>query len=195
MIFEKRSVREIPRLESPRLILRAMQPSDAADMYAYACDREVTRYLLWEAHENIGVTRAYLDYIARRYRRGECLDFAIELKSERRMIGTAGFVTIDGANRCAEIGYVVNPDYQNKGIATEAARELLAYAFDKLNMNRVEARFMKENERSLRVMEKLSMSFEGIAREKIFVKGMMRDVGTCAILREEYYENNEKRYY
>jgi RimJ/RimL family protein N-acetyltransferase len=55
-----------------------------------------------------------------------------------------------------------------------------------LELNRIEARFMQGNEPSRIVAEKLGMTFEGYARDAIFVKGEYRTVGTCAILRSEF---------
>ena len=63
----------MPRLETERLILRPMRVSDAADMFEYAKNPDVTRYLLWRPHPNIEHTRSYLEYLAGRYRLGGCL--------------------------------------------------------------------------------------------------------------------------
>lgn len=51
----------MPALETPRLRLRKMTPSDSGDMYAYARREDVTKYLLWDPHPNLAYTKAYLD--------------------------------------------------------------------------------------------------------------------------------------
>ena len=56
----------------------------------------------------------------------------------------------------------------------------MEFGFSELGLHRIEARFMKGNDRSLRVMEKLGMSFEGYHVDEIFVKGSYRTVGICA---------------
>jgi ribosomal-protein-alanine N-acetyltransferase len=176
----------MPELQTERLILRRMRLPDAEDMYDYARRPEVTRYLLWSPHPDIGHTRDYLQYIATRYAAGSFYDWAVILKKNNRMIGTCGFTTIDCSNDAAEIGYVLNPDYRGQGIAPEAVRAVLAFGFERLALHRIEARFIEGNTASLRVMEKVGMCFEGYRREAMLVKGAYRTIGYCSILASEY---------
>ena len=176
----------IPTLETERLLLRPMSSRDAADMFDYANRAEVTKYLLWSPHNTVSYTREYLSYVEQRYRLGDFYDWAVVEKESRRMIGTCGFTSIDVANRRGEIGYVLSPDYHRRGYAPEAAKRVLEFGFSKLELNRIEARFMKGNEPSRRVAEKIVMTFEGYARDELFVKGEYKTVGRCAILRREF---------
>ncbi|MBQ3178700.1 MAG: GNAT family N-acetyltransferase, partial [Clostridia bacterium] len=86
-----------------------------------------------------------------------------------------------------EIGYVLNPSYWGMGIAPEAVSAVLRFGFTELHLHRIEARYMTGNTASRRVMEKVGMTYEGTARESMFVKGDFVSVGTCAILRSEYF--------
>ena len=176
----------MPQLESEHLILRQIRVSDAPDMYEYACDPEVTRYLLWSPHKDISHTRDYLEYLGSRYRIGMHHEWAVILKSEGRMIGTCGFVNFDIPHKRAEIGYVLNPRYRGQGLAPEAVRRVLQFGFQVLNLHRIEARYMIGNDASRRVMEKAGLRFEGVAREAMLVKGAYRDIGTCAILAPDF---------
>ena len=177
---------KIPTIETERLILRPMSARDAADMFDYSSRAELTKYLLWSPHNTVGYTREYLSYIEKRYKLGDFYDWAVVERESGRMIGTCGFTSIDLANRRGEIGYVLNPDYHRRAYAPEAARAVIEFGFGKLELNRIEARFMEGNEPSRRVAEKIGMTFEGYARDAIFVKGSYRTVGTCAILRDEF---------
>lgn len=176
----------IPVLKTERLTLRAMRRSDRQDMYEYASNSLVTRYLLWDIHPSEGYTGRYLDYIVSRYRTGEFTDWAVTLTDSGKMIGTCGFTRIDPENRKGEVGYVLNPAYWGQGIAAEAVRAVLAFGFDRLGLNRIEAKFIRGNERSLRVMEKCGMHFEGYQRESMHIKGNYCDIGYAAILRGEW---------
>ena len=180
-------------IETPRLLLRRMRVSDRDDMYDYAKREEVTRYLLWKSHKTRDHTSRYLNYVVSLYKTGEFFDFAIEYKENRKMIGTCGLASVDPKNDSVEIGYVLSPDYWGKGIATEALGAILRFAFCDMRVNRAEARYMAENEPSRRVMEKCNMTFEGVQRQKIFVKEKYRDVGVCSILAEDYFKNNEDK--
>ena len=102
------------------------------------------------------------------------------------MIGTCGFTRIDFPHNCGELGYVLNPDYHKKGYATEAAKRVLCFGFEVLELHRIEAKFMQGNDASLHVMEKLGMQFEGYRRDAMLVKGRYRTIGVCAILKNEF---------
>ena len=178
--------RKMPTLLTPRLTLRPMRTSDAYDMYEYACREDVTTFLLWSPHPSVGYTRDYLAYIESRYATCEFFDWARTLTDSGKMIGTVGFTKIDAPHNCAEIGYVLNPEYHGEGLGFEAAKRIVEFGFDKLELHRIEAKFMKGNAASVRVMEKLGMTFEGYRRDGMLVKGKYRTIGTCAILEEEY---------
>ena len=176
----------IPTLETPRLTLRGMRVSDASDMYEYARRPSVTEYLTWEPHADAEETRQYLIYVGQRYRTGDFYDWSVLDKESGHMIGTCGFTSFNCPADSAEIGYVLNPAYQGRGLATEAVRRVLQFGFSELNLHRIEAHFMEGNDASRRLMERVGMTFEGFARESMKIKGKYRTIGTCGILRREF---------
>ncbi len=176
----------MPVLESARLILRAMKRDDAEDMFEYSHRDDVTKYLLWEPHPDVNYTRRYLSFATSKYKSGGFYDWAIIWKENQKMIGTCGFTTIDTKNQSCQIGYVVNPNYQGRGIATEAVRRVTDFAFNTLGLIRVSAEYMSENSTSRRVMEKAGMKYEGTHRSCLWVKGRFESVGVCAALRSEW---------
>lgn len=176
--------RNPPVLFTDRLVLRRMDKRDSGDMFLYAGDPEVTRYLLWSPHPNENYTAKYLSTLPSRYRAGDFYDWAVTYNG--RMIGNCGFSKLDLNHKKGEIGYVIAKDLWNKGLATEAARCVMEFGFDTLGLHRIEIQFMEENIASRKVAEKIGMTFEGIHRDSIFVKGEFRSTGICAILKEEY---------
>ena len=178
----------MPTLETERLILRKLEPSDAADMFDYAKREDVTRYLTWYPHKSESATEQYLAYISRLYGAGSFYDWAVVDKGSQRMIGTCGFTRFDFRHDSGEIGYVLNPDFWGRGLMPEAAVEVVRFGFENLLLNRIEAKHLTGNEASRRVMEKLGMTYEGVSRGAMLIKGKYRDVHTCGILRSEYEE-------
>ena len=176
----------LPRLETERLILRPMETGDAADMFDYAKRIDTTRYLLWHPHPSVEYTRSYLAMIGRFYRKGQFFDWAIVEKASGRMIGTCGFTRLAEQHHLGEVGYVLNPDYHGRGYATEAVGAVIAFGFEKLELHRIEGRYMVENSPSRRVMERCGLTCEGVWRGSMLVKGRYRDIGVCALLREDY---------
>jgi len=183
---------KVPVIQTKNLILREIKKSDVDDMYEYSSNPKTSEFLLWDVHKSKEFTAKFINYIIDKYKSGEYSDWAIEFKHNNKMIGTAGYTKIDETNMVAEIGYVLNPNYWGNGIATEAAFAVIAFAFEKLNMHRVEAKFMQGNDASLGVMKKLGMTFEGYRRDLMFVKGQYRTIGTSSILRDEFERYKEK---
>ena len=178
----------IPTLSTDRLILRKLSIDDTDDMYEYAKNADVTRYLTWSPHANKAFTLEYLTYLQTRYKAGEFYDWAIVCKTSGKMIGTCGYTRIDCKNDIAEIGYVINPKYHGQGIATEAVGRVIKFGFENLMINRIECRFIEGNDASRRVMEKNGMQFEAIMRGGMLIKGDYNDIGVCAITRKDFFE-------
>lgn len=183
-----RIFRDPPVLDTPRLYLRKMLKRDSRDMFEYACRPDVTEYLLWEPHQSETYTYKYLSYLQSRYRAGDFYDWAIIWRDSDKMIGTCGFTKLNIESNSAEVGYVLNPVYWGIGIAPEAVRAVMRFGFWQLRLHRIEARYMIGNNRSRRVMEKVGMTYEGIGRDSMHVKGKYVSIGTCAILRNEYMQ-------
>ena len=181
-----RIFRDQPMLETERLILRQISPLDERDFYEYASDPAVSQYLLWSPHPNIEYTRRYLSYLETRYAVGDFFDWAIVLKENGKMIGTVGFTRFRYEDDCGEVGYVLNSAFWGRGYALEALRAVLLFGFGTLGLARIEAKFIEDNVRSLRVMEKAGMRLEGYLRASMRVKGELTTIGVCSILREEF---------
>ena len=176
-----------PTLKTERLWLRKIGVTDADDMYSYSSREDVTKFLLWDAHPDPLYTEQYIRYLQERYAVGDFYDYAIVLRENGRMIGTVGFTTFDLPNYSAELGYVVSPEYQGRGYATEAVSALISFGFEKCDLARISAVCMQENVASLRVMEKCGLKREGLLRNAVYAKGEMRDVYLSAITNQDYF--------
>jgi [ribosomal protein S5]-alanine N-acetyltransferase len=176
---------ELPRLETPRLVLRALSLDDADDIFAYASDSEVTRYTIFERHLSSKTTTEWLRSVIDTYRDGHPGPWGMELRSSRRLIGACGFRNWETQHGCAEMGYTVTRAYWNQGYASEAVRALIAFGFEHMNLNRIEARAVPANLGSTRVMEKAGMKFEGVLRQSEFFKGAYQDLAIYSILRHD----------
>ena len=182
----------MPELTTPRLTMRQMSIADCGDMYEYASRHDVTRYLTWYPHPDRDYTREYLQYLGNRYAAGMFYDWAIIFEPDCKMVGTCGFTSFNFTADSAEVGYVLNPTYWGKGIMQEALARVLQFGFETLGLNRIEAKYVEENLRSRHVMEKAGMTFEGVLREGMMIKGNYVNVGVCSILRSEW-QNQQKK--
>ena len=180
------AIRNLPDLRTPRLLLRRLRMEDAGDIFAYASDPQVTPYLIWETHRSLDDTRDFLERTLQSYRDGGLPVWAIEHLADKKVIGTCGFADFAPRYGRAEVGYAIGRKYWRQGLMTEALRAVLAYCFDVLQLNRIEARCDVENTGSWRVMEKAGMKFEGVLRQNIILHGRPRDARMYAILREDW---------
>src|SRR5438093_12140577 len=126
---------DIPRIETPRLVLRKLTPEDAAEMFAYASDPEVAATTTWEAHQSMGDSQVFLRQVQYWYDSGAPGPWGIVLKSAGRLIGTIG-LTVTRHHFRAELGYAVGRPWWGQGLTTEAARAVIHYGFDELGLNR-----------------------------------------------------------
>ncbi len=177
---------KMPTLYTDRLVLRKMTVRDTDDMYEYSCRPEVSRFLLWSPHTDAKVTRSYLRYLQGQYAQKKFYDWAIDLKSTGKMIGTCGFSHIDAENNAAEIGYVLNSDYWGLGYAAEAVARVMKFGFETLGFNRIYARILDGNIQSVRVAEKNLMRHEATHKNALIVKGEYKTYHEYAILKDEF---------
>ena len=176
----------VPTLETPRLRLRKLLMTDSQDIYEYSKDPLVAKHVLWDPHRSVAESRSYIRYMQRKYRTDEAYSWGIELKAEKRIIGTIGFMWIQPENNAAEVGYSLSRMYWNQGIMTEALSKLLEYGFRTLNLNRIEEQHETDNPASGAVMRHCGMRQEGILRSRIINKGKYVDMVLYAVLRREY---------
>ena len=177
---------DMPRLETPRLILRRLEMRDAPDLFDYSRDPQVAKHVLWDAQTSVSEARAYVRYMLRRYRAGEPSSWGIEEKETGRVVGTIGYMWYQRDNNACEVGYSLARRRWNRGYMTEALAEVLRFSFEELGVHRVEAQHEVENAASGAVMRKCGMRKEGTLRGRLYNKGRYVDVDLYAMLREDY---------
>jgi [ribosomal protein S5]-alanine N-acetyltransferase len=177
---------DIPELETERLLLRSPRYSDVADIFAYASDPDVAAHTLWEPHHSFEDARTFLDFVYDQRRSGRALVWAIVPKNDGHVVGTIGLANCAPQHSRAELGFAIARRCWNQGYTTEAASVVLRHAFVELQFNRIEAFCKPVNIGSARVLEKSGLRYEGILREREYIKGRFEDLKTYAILRADY---------
>ncbi|ESU33738.1 hypothetical protein G3A_04510 [Bacillus sp. 17376] len=175
----------LPQLETERLILRKIRREDIDDIHIYASNPEVSKYVFWEAHETRAATEEYVKRILSLYKERKIAPWGIHYKEDNKLIGTVDFVSWQPQHKTAEIGYALSMEYWGRGIATEAAKELIRYGMNEMELVRIQAKALVTNKGSERVMEKAGMKFEGILRKFIYFKGVHHDVKMYSIIKED----------
>ena len=175
-------------IETARLTLRPFAPGDLDDLYAYQSRPDVARYLHWEARDRAQVREA----LARQCEEtalgteGDWLTFAVEWRAAGRVIGEVGLKLISQRDRQGETGFVFNPEHHGQGLATEAARAVLALGFDTIGWHRIIGSCDARNQPSARLLERIGMRREAHFLHNQIVKGRWADELVYAILDEEW---------
>lgn len=150
-----------PILETERLILRPLAVSDAEHIYkSWTSDPDVARFMIWELHENVGVTKEWLKGVEAGLDNDTSYVWGVVLKKTGLLIGSAGIAFVPALG-CFELGYNFMKSAWGMGFATEASRAILKFARDTLSQRRFFCRHAVENVRSQRVIEKLGFTFVG----------------------------------
>lgn len=178
--------RNLPRLETQRVVIRSLALEDVDGYFAFASDPEVTKYLRWGPHLDRDCTAGYIQGVLDAYANGKDSPWGIELKAEKKVIGSIHLMQLDHCYRKAETGFVLARAYWNNGYATEALKRVLEYSFAELQLNRVEAFCIPENRAGARVLEKAGMQLEGLLRQYAYQKGSFRDFLLFSVLNADH---------
>ena len=179
-----------PVLTTQRLILRAIEPADAADLFKIFSNPAVTGYYDIKTMKKIESARALIRYWLKRITTGKALRWAITLKENHNLIGTCGFSEIDKANYLAEIGYDLNQANWGQGLMTEALEPVLRFGFEYIGLNRVETWISQDNVGSIRVVEKTGLKIEGHLLQKRYWNKQFQNVELFGLLKSDWEQKN-----
>jgi RimJ/RimL family protein N-acetyltransferase len=174
-------------LQGNRVELRELAAGDLEAVVAYSVDEAVARYQDWQSH-TADAAKAFLEreLAAAQLTPRATYALAIVERASSLVIGDATIEIESVLNKRAEIGFTLRRDRWGAGLATEASRLILAFGFDELGMHRIEATSHPDNAASIRVLEKIGMSYEGRIRDHLFVNGAWRDSLAFSVLEPEW---------
>lgn len=180
-------------LLTERLRLREFVASDWPAVLAYQSDPRYLRLYAWSqrsAEDVRAFVQMFIDQQHEQPRRKYQL--AIELRGEGRLIGNCGIRKPAADAQQAEIGYELAPDEWGHGYASEAARAILRFGFEHLQLHRIVAHCLVENIGSARVLEKIGLRQEGRLRESELIKGRWHDTLIYGILAREWRDRSQE---
>jgi [ribosomal protein S5]-alanine N-acetyltransferase len=178
--------REIPKLETKRLILRPFKLSDADRVRKLAGDKKIadTTLNIPYPYEK-GTAKEWISQHKTKFESDESVHLAIVLKTTREIIGAIG-LHIEKRHNRAELGYWIGKDCWNFGYCTEAAKAIVKYGFEELNLNKIKSSHFSRNPASGKVMRKIGMKKEGFRKEHVKKWDKYEDLVQYAILRREW---------
>lgn len=181
-------------LTTERLTLRDYSAGDLGTMYAFRCNRDISKYMHWpdvsfEAYEKElqGLLKDSGSAARRFYH------LLIVLKASEKPIGLVA-LNIQCRNAgggVGVLGFLLEKQHWRKGYASEATKRLLDYGFDQLGLHKISAQPESRNRRSLRLLRNIGMRREGVLRKEGFIDNEWRDISLYSILKDQRRQSGD----
>lgn len=180
---------EFPALQTERLMLRPLLPSDVDFVYRHFSSKAVNQYLKDEEPvQTVEQAQAIVDFYqvkGKLYNR-----WVLERKEDGQQIGTCGFHRWNLSCSRAEVGYDLGEAFWGQGYMQEAMKAALRFGFEEMGLNRIEAFVDVENMPSLKVLKRMGFQREGVLREYYYLHGKYFDTVLQSLLKSDWAERN-----
>lgn len=202
--------RRFPELQTERLLLRRITKRDRSSIYEIFSDHETLRYYDIDPFQKKQEADELIAFFADRERRGVGIRWGIALpgrgenvgsspapglerwKGGSKLIGTCGFNRFERSEaRRGIVGYDLTREHWGRGYVPEAMQAVVQYGFETLELNRIEAYVEPGNRASVRVLEKLGFTCEGLLRQFAFYRRAVRDQLCFSLLNSEWRKTHE----
>lgn len=173
-------------LKTDRTRLRSLSLEDSEAMYEIYSDPETMKYWSNQPVNDIEGARklvqADLDWVDQ----GSAIVWAIADPASNKVLGKCVMFQFSMENQRAELGYVLNRELWGNGLMTEILVRVIDYAFDELDLHRLEADADTLNAGSLALLEKLGFQHEGMFRQRWKVYGEWQDSAMLGLLKPDW---------
>ncbi len=165
-----------PVLTTPRLLLRQMTMADLPEMFFLRSDEETVKYISRPRAKTYEDAARYITLFTDAAANNEGITWAIAFNDKpETIIGHIGFWRIIKEHHRAEIGYLLNPQHQGKGIMQQALTAALDYAFNTMHLHTIEGGVNPANAASIKLLERNGFVREAYFREDFFWEGEYHD--------------------
>ena len=147
-----------PILATERLTLRQPVINDEREIFNLRSDIEINKYLDRQLSNTIDDARNFINKVNENFNKDGLLYWAITLTDRNILVGTICLFNFSNENVKCEIGYELLTNFQGQGIMREAAEKVIDYAFNILQVKTIEAFPHRDNQSSIRLLEKFSFN-------------------------------------
>jgi ribosomal-protein-alanine N-acetyltransferase len=164
-----------PQLVTDHLTLRQISHDDVNDIFSLRSDKRVMQFIDRPLAKTTDEAAQLIQKIIDSFNTNEGITWGIAMKNDPGLIGTIGFWRIVKEHFRAEIGYLLHPGYQGKGIMTEAMGPVLEYGFKNMQLHSVEANVNPANAASIKLLERNNFIREAHFKENFCYDGKFLD--------------------
>ena len=172
------------QLTGRRIILRDFRREDAAAAHSVVGDETVTRWLSFDTRTHAQTSTMIASAIERAQQDPRTEFYLAVTLPNDDLIGFAR-LGLDGV-RAAKLGYAIRADQWGKGYATDAARTLVNYGFEQLDLHRISTAIGPDNAPSIALVQRLGFQYEGRIRDHVYTNGAWRDSLLYSLLAPEW---------
>ncbi len=174
-----------PELRTDRLLLRKMRNEDAPELLFFRSDETVMQFIGREKTKSVAEALAFIEKINASVDAHESIMWAITLQEAPEiMIGTICFWNVQQDHLRAEIGYMLHPQYWNRGLMKEALLAVIDYGFDQIKLHSIEGRINPDNTVSGFLLEKAGFTKEAHFKEDFYFNGKFSDTAVYSLLQK-----------
>jgi len=173
-------------IETSRLLLRRITTADVSEILALRGNPGIMEFIPRPLATSAADALGQIAMIEDKIQKNEGINWAITLKPDSKLIGLIGHYRIQPQNYRAEIGYMILPEFENKGIIPEAIKEVVKYGFKEMNLHSIEAVIDPRNLKSARVLEKNGFVKEAHLLENEYYDGEFYDSAIYSLLKRNF---------
>ena len=148
------SFTDFPELTTKRLVLRQLTFDDKKAIFRLRSNKEINELIERETPKNLNQAEGFIQTCLDAFENKNRVFWAVVLEDSNQLIGTIVFHKVDLENNYAEIGYEMNPDYQDEGYMSEAMSAILDFGIMSMNLKIIEAYTHHNNTASIALLEK-----------------------------------------
>jgi len=153
-----KSFTPFPILTTERLTLRQLVIADEQAIFTLRSDREINKYLDRQVCNTIDDARNFINKVNENINKNDSLYWAITVRDKNILVGTICLFGFSEENKTCEIGYELLTTHRGQGIMKEAAQKVIDYAFNTIQIQKIEAFIHRDNQHSIKLLKKLSFT-------------------------------------
>lgn len=183
---------ELPTLLGSITMLRMPAISDAQPLVRVLGDEVTLKYWAGRLITTIDDARLTLEKSNRAFEERDYFEWAIVRPAQNELVGLCKLYQLNDKHQSASVGFVLGRDHWGGGLMTDALHTLLRFAFENLNLRRLEAFTHPDNTRAHRVLQRQGFEIEGCARERYIGRAGPQDASLLGLLRRQWVGNKSK---
>ena len=172
-----------PEQTTRRLLLRKFTPADAPALYRLRSNKNVMQHINRPLATSLQEAEAWIGVVLETLAQNKGITWCLCLKENpEEHVGSIGLWRIEAENYRAEIGYMLEPRLQGRGLMYEALQAVVEYGFRQMKLHSIEAQLSPQNGASAALLKKAGFVQEGLFKENYFWQGRFLDSAVYSLL-------------